>query len=239
MKKLYIEEHLLPESTPKIPGLYFDSYYQSAQEVGGDYFDFIEIDERYLGIVVADVSGKGLESSMLMSIVCHALRSQAGLSLSPREVIDETEGLLLPKLGQNHFVTLFYAILDRKKMTLKCSNAGHPPLLVGNRITGKTHWVRPKGVALGLSRFQRITVREECEVSLNPGDFLFFYTDGVTEARNSDDDCFGRKRLETFFSETSREKIQIIHELKTELENFAEGAPQQDDVTAVYLERCA
>lgn len=241
LKNIYVEEHLLPESTPHIPGLYFDTYYQSAQEVGGDYFDFIDIDSRHLGIVVADVSGKGLESSMLMASVCHTLRSQAGLSLSPREVIDETENMLSTQLSMKHFVTLFYAILDRQTMTLKCANAGHPPLLLGNKKTDEIQWIHPKGLAIGLGRFKKLSgtlEREEVDITLNPGDFLFFYTDGVTEVRNSDNDCFGRKRLEEFLL-SHRDSLLIVHQLKAALEHFAEGAPQQDDVTAVYLERCA
>ncbi len=240
LKNLYIEERLLPEESPKIPGLYFDTYYQSAQEVGGDYFDFIEIDPHHLGIVVADVSGKGLQSAMLMSTLCYALRSQAVLSLSPSEVIDETEGMVLPKLGPDHFITLFYAILDCDSMTLTCANAGHPPLLLGNRKTGKNRWIHPRGLAIGLSRYRRHEEkRAECEIALHPDDFLFLYTDGVTEVRNSHDDCYGRRRLQEFFSGNSRKNLDVIHDLKTELENFSEGAPQQDDVTAVYMERCA
>ena len=243
LKRVFIEERLLPEKTPDIPGLYFDTYYQSAQEVGGDYFDFIEIDERHLGIVVADVSGKGLQSAMLMSMLCHCLRSQAGLSLSPREVIDETEGMMLSKLDPHHFVTLFYAILDRDTMTLKCANAGHPPLLLGSKKTGETEWIHPHGHAIGLIRnVEKKIPREEIEMSLTPGDFLFFYTDGITEARNSQDDCYGRARLRSFFKSSSNRghtSRLIIEELRAELNDFSEGSPQQDDVTAVYLERCA
>lgn len=234
-----IQSTLLPTTTPDIPGLEIQSFYRPAKQIGGDYYDFINVDADHLGIVVADVSGKSVSGAMLMTIVHNTLRAQAMLTLSPSEVLARTQKLLLPNMMSQFFVSVFYAVLDKRYLRLTCANAGHPPLLVYRASSGQCEWIRPEGIAVGLCRDGHKPVAvEEREVDLEKGDLAFFYTDGITDASNAQDDRFGRKRIEQVaLRSASKGGLNFLSDLQRELATFSGERPNDDDITAVILYR--
>ncbi len=235
-----IQSSLLPSKIPEIPDLNIEAFYQPAREIGGDYYDFIEIDPVHMGIVVADVSGKSISAAMFMSIARSTLRSQALLTLSPSEVLERTQDLLMPSLRPGFFVSIFYSILDLETKKMVCANAGHLPLMVYRSSQKQSEWIHPKGIAMGLIRTRTAGTRlfEEEEFTLEEGDLAFFYTDGLTETRDSQGVFFGRDRLADFFMDACQKKIPdyLLH-LRENLDQFAGSVPQQDDRTAIVIQR--
>lgn len=234
-----IQSSLLPSSLPEVEGLEFDAFYKPAQEIGGDYYDFIEIDPTHLGIVVADVSGKSISGAMLMTIVRNTLRTQAMLTLSPREVLERTNTLLLPNMKLGFFVSIFYAVLDKNTKRLVCANAGHPPLLFMHSREDRHEWIKPKGIALGLLRGNGFLSKvEEQEVGLENGDFIFLHTDGVTDVVSEEGLRFGRDRIAEVAHEMSpRGACAFLGKLENILVGFGSQGFQPDDMTAVVFGR--
>lgn len=234
-----IQKTLLPNSTPDIPGIEIHALYKPAKQVGGDYYDFIDVDQNHLGIVVADVAGKSISAAMLMTITRNTLRQQAMLSLSPMEVLERTQRFLLPNMAAQFFVSMFYAVFDKRTHLITCANAGHPPLLWYNAQVKKCEWVRPEGIAIGLSRNGgRPVCREEKELTLEKGDMLFFYTDGIPDTTNVKGATFGRERIAQL-AETAAPKggRQFLTALETDLAAFGRDADQTDDMTAIVMSR--
>lgn len=235
-----IQSSLLPSSIPEIPGLRIEAFYQPAREIGGDYYDFIEIDSAHIGIVIADVSGKSISAAMFMSIARSTLRSQAQLTLSPGEVLERTQDLLMPSLRPGIFVSVFYSVLNLETKKMVCANAGHLPLMVYRSVQKQPEWIHPKGIAMGLhhSRTSPPPLFQEEEFTLEEGDLAFFYTDGLTETRNSQGIFFGRNRLADFFREACQKEIpDYLSSLREKLDQFAGSVPQQDDQTAIVIQR--
>lgn len=234
-----IQSSLLPVAIPDIPGLEIRAIYRPAQEIGGDYYDFIEIDPTHLGIVIADVSGKSISGAMFMTITRNTIRSQAMLSLSPREVLQRAERLLVPSMMPGLFVSVFYAVLDLETMTLSCANAGHLPLLLFHFKEHRPDWVLPRGIAIGLKRGDTLgPAIEETELILREGDLAFFYTDGVTEAVDEEGEFFGRERIASIAQEAAAEGANhFLRTLEDRWKEFSGSQGQRDDVTAVAVGR--
>jgi len=234
-----IQSKLLPSSAPIVPGLEILCLYRPALQIGGDYYDFIEVDRDHLGIVIADVSGKSVSGAMLMTIARNSLRSQAMLTLSPAEVLERTQRLLLPNMMPQFFVSIFYGVLDKRTLKLVCANAGHLPLLVYRHEKSSCEWVLPKGIAVGLCRNGELPVAsEEVEVPLEKGDLAFFYTDGISEAVSSGGRPFGRDRLAEVARASAWKGGRVFFTtLERELAAFSGDLPQIDDMTAVAVRR--
>ena len=234
-----IQSTLLPAATPEIPGLEIAAFYRPAKEVGGDYYDFIEVDPDHLGIVVADVAGKSVSGAILMTITRNTLRAQAMLTLSPAEVLDRTQKMLLPNMMPQFFVSILYGVLDKRFHKLTVANAGHPPLLHYRGAEKNCEWVHPDGIALGLSRNgTRPPAREERDVMLEAGDLAFFYTDGLTDIADRSGAYFGRERLAGLAAESGAAGGKgFLLELESRLAAFGGDTPPPDDMTAVVISR--
>ncbi len=234
-----IQATLLPSSLPQVPAMEIETFYRPAIQIGGDYYDFIEIDTNHLGIAIADVSGKSVSGAMLMTLARNTLRAQAMLTLSPQEVLERTQKLLLPNIMSQFFVSIFYAILDKRFNRLVCANAGHPPLLYFRAEAGECEWVRPKGIAVGLSRNGlRPVSSEEKELSLGPGDLAFFYTDGISDTTDIRGKYFGRDRIaEIAVKSAPRGAKAFLADLQEALASHGGDGPQGDDMTGVVLRR--
>lgn len=234
-----IQSSLLPSKLPAIQGLELAAYYRPAREVGGDYYDLIEIDPVNTGIAIADVSGKSVSGAMLMTVVRNSLRSQAVQTLSPREVLERTEKLLISNMMPHIFVTVFYAVWNRLSGQLTCASAGHPPLLVHRFEEERCEWIRPAGMAMGLFRYRkRPLFMEEQTVGLNHGDLALFYTDGMTDAANPKGERFGREGMLQALRESGKlGSRHFLELLKERLGQFVGGEDPQDDVTVVALNR--
>ncbi|MBL4848554.1 MAG: SpoIIE family protein phosphatase [Planctomycetes bacterium] len=232
-----IQEKLLPERIPQIPGLDIHSFYNSAKEVGGDYYDFIVIDQAHLGIIVADVAGKGIPGAMVMTMARSLVRLASVRNVSPGDTFKKVNRILAKDIRRGMFVTSAYMVLNVKTKTLKVASAGHNPVVLYRAKTGENELLKPKGIALG---FDKGTIFDnniaEIEVQLEPGDRLVTYTDGVNEAMNNESEEFGDDRFYTLVKEHARKSSkEFVEALVTELDAHRGDAEQSDDITIVTL----
>ena len=234
-----IQRDMLPNIFPAFPDRQeFDVYatMDPAKEVGGDFYDFFMIDQTHLAIVIADVSGKGVPAALFMVIAKTIIRNQAQSSLSPAEIFTRANAQLCENNGEGLFVTAYLGILDLHTGMLTYANAGHnPPLIQQNN--GGFEWLklRPGFVLAGMEGMRY----KEFQVTLQPGDSLFLYTDGVTEATNSALELYGEKRLETALNTSEAKGLapdQLLPYVKQQVDLFVSGAPQADDITMLGLQ---
>lgn len=232
-----IQEKLLPERIPQIPGIDIHSFYNSAKEVGGDYYDFIVIDQAHLGIIVADVAGKGIPGAMVMTMARSLVRLASVRNVSPGDTFKKVNRILAKDIRRGMFVTSAYMVLNVKTKTLKVASAGHNPVVLYRARTGENELLKPKGIALG---FDKGTIFDnninEVEVQLEPGDRLVTYTDGVNEAMNNESEEFGDDRFYTLVKEHARKTSkEFVDALVTALDGHRGDAEQSDDITIVTL----
>jgi len=227
-----IQLRLLPQHPPYIEGMDLVANNIPAQEIGGDFYDYIPISRGSWGLVIADVSGKGMPAAIFMGLSRTIVRASATDNLSAAAAIKQANELICLDSTAGMFVTLFYAILDVKERKLRYVNAGHnPPLLIRNG--GEVELLRARGIALGVTHYIDL---QEAERTLQPGDTIVFYTDGVTEAINTEEEAFGERRLiETVSSQRHRSAREIISRVEEEVMSFAGGQPQFDDITMMVL----
>lgn len=227
-----IQQTLLPKELPQLAGWQVSSYYQPAREVGGDFYDFLHFDDGRLGIVIGDVTDKGVPAALVMATTRSILRSAAYMSISPGKVLEQTNDLLHPDIPHNMFVTCLYAILDPVSGRLEYANAGQDlPYL---HHSGEISELRATGMPLGLMPGM---FYEEKEIMLAPGDSILFYSDGLVEAHNSSREMFGFPLLRKLLKE-DLDGTPVINFLLAELASFTgDGWEQEDDVTLVTLHR--
>lgn len=236
-----IQANLLPKKKPMLQGYDIDSFYRPSKEVGGDYFDFLEVDDSHLGLAVADVSGKGVPASIVMSMVRTLIRMEAERSrnLSTRDTLIRVNQILAKDIKKGMFVTALYVILDRRTHELLVSSAGHNPLLVWRAATKQVEWINPNGMALGFSSgdlFEK-SMKEE-KFILEPGDRIVGYTDGVVEAMNENKQVFGDERLNALVLKVAtKPSNEFVGTMAQILDQYKGSAPQHDDITIVTARR--
>ncbi len=231
-----IQSNLLPKKIPKLDGYGVGAFYRPSKEVGGDYYDFIQIDEDHLGIVVADVSGKGVPGSMVMTMARSLIRMEAVRNLSAADTFIKTNRVIAQDIKRGMFVTAMYVILNIKTGTCQVASAGHNPMVLFRDKLGKCSLVNPKGIALGFDKgpiFER-TITEET-IKLQPGDRVVLYTDGVPEAMNPEQEEYGEKRFYKLVQANStKNSNQFVNLLVDSLEQWkGEAGEQSDDITIV------
>jgi len=220
-----IQQALIPKSSPLIRGFRFDSAWQPAGAVAGDWFDWIELSSGRLGIVLADVSGKGMPAALLMSATRATLRTLARLDLSPGETLKQLNHMLLSDMPPNKFVTMVYGVLDPDSREITFASAGHLfPLLINGRCE-----LLPldTGLPLGLAASNY----PEYTVHLKPGMQVLLYSDGITEATNHKDEEYGAARLIKHFQRPTT----CVDALFEEVQRFSAGSTHIDDATAVLI----
>jgi serine phosphatase RsbU (regulator of sigma subunit)/predicted ester cyclase len=231
-----IQQASLPKEVPPLEGWEISPHYRPAREVGGDFYDFFELEDGRLGVVVGDATGKGVPAALMAEATSNMLRALAqGLSsFSPGVVLEQINETLLARIPPNMFVTCFYAILDPKSASLSYANAGHDlPYLHRN---GDAEELRARGMPLGLMPGMGY---EQKEIVLDAGQSVLFYSDGLVEAHNSKGEMFGFPRLRTLVAQHGEER-SLGDSLLEELERFTgEGWEQEDDITLLTLERSA
>ena len=221
-----MQQALLPKSSPYIPGFVVSGRSVPARAVGGDWYDFIPFVDGRCGIVLADVSGKGTAAALLMSATRGMLRSLAEACCSPGEVLTKLNQLLVNDFPAEKFVTLIYAVLDPATGTLVFANAGHlQPLLIDD---GNEQFLDvDRGLPLGLTQGDY----SETTVVLSPGTKLIFYSDGITEATNPNDEEYGLCRLVEHAIGPEASAVSIVDEVQS----FSNGSGVRDDATVVFV----
>jgi PAS domain S-box-containing protein len=230
-----IQQTLLPKSAPELGGYQIAAYYRPAREVGGDFYDFLELEDGCLGLVVGDASGKGIPAALVMANTRSVLRTIAqGGDVAPGQVLAEANEILYPDILANMFVTCFYGVLDPSSDTFTYANAGHDlPYLHRN---GDAEELRARGMPLGLMPGMSY---EEKETILQAGESVLFYSDGLVEAHDHKGEMFGFPRLRTLVAEhDDEEERSLVDFLLEEFYSFTgEGWEQEDDITLVTLQR--
>ncbi len=223
-----VQLQLLPPRDPQLEGFDISAYNFPTEEVSGDYYDWVRLFDDQIGIVIADVSGKGVPAALLMAFLRASLRAASHIGYAPHVSMSKVNYLLWESIERNQFVTGFYGILDATNRTLAYSNAGHnPPFLLD--VEGKAHFEERGGVPLGMFRDSRYY---EYYATIESGQMLVLYTDGVTEAMNSAGEEYGRDRLVDAARRgrelSARELIDFIHR---DVIEWTEGLGATDDVT--------
>jgi serine phosphatase RsbU (regulator of sigma subunit) len=231
-----IQQASLPEEVPTPEGWQITPFYQPAREVGGDFYDFFELPDGRLGLVVGDATGKGVPAALVMASARSMLRAVARASeYSPGDVLGRVNDTLVTDMPPNMFVTCFYAILDPNSGNLTYANAGHDlPYL--RRRCGNAEELRARGMPLGLMPGMGY---EEDEIVLGESDAALFYSDGLVEAHDPKGEMFGFPRLRALITEHADSEERSLGEfLMEELYSFVgEGWEQEDDITLLTLRR--
>jgi serine phosphatase RsbU (regulator of sigma subunit) len=230
-----IQQTLMPRESPQLTDWELAVLCSPARQVGGDFYDFFELDQDRLGLVIADVADKGMPAALFMALTRTLVRAAAQEEDSPSAALVRTNDLLVPDAEQGMFVTALYAVLSQETGKLTYANAGHNQPLLFRSSSGELEILAKGGMALGVLEGSRA---EEHSVTLEPGDFLVFYTDGVTEAMNYDNQVYGEPRLEQTILSTRSETAQsILDTIEESVAAFAGSTPPSDDLTLMVLRR--
>ncbi|MDD2447162.1 MAG: SpoIIE family protein phosphatase [Tissierellia bacterium] len=231
-----IQASMLPSTFPAFPNRSeFDIYASMipAKEVGGDFYDFFMIDQRHLGLVIADVSGKGVPAALFMMITKTLIKNNAQYGNKPKEIFETVNNQLCEGNEADMFVTAFMGILDIDSRKFTYVNAGHNPPLI-KRSDKDYEWLKTKP-GFVLAGMEDIPYKQD-EIILEPGDTLYMYTDGVTEATNTENQLFSDSRLKDVLNENKDVNLEkLLYNVKKEIDLFVKEAPQFDDITMLAI----
>lgn len=241
-----IQMSLLPQGPPGMPGLSVTALSVPAREVGGDYYDFFPLDGDRVGVLIADVSGKGTSAALYMAELKGLMLSLSRIHTSPRDLLVAVNRIIARHLDARSFITMTYVLLDLRARTMTYARAGHTPLIylsnggLSNGGAGlRLQVLAPEGLVVGLKvdggeAFERL-LREET-MAIHEGDLLMLFTDGITEAMNASDDCFGEARLGQLLEQHAQLPGEELRErVLREVSTFVGDAPQHDDMTLLLL----
>ena len=237
-----IQMSLLPQGPLVMPGLSVTALCVPAREVGGDYYDFLPLDDHRLGVLIADVSGKGTSAALYMAELKGLVLSLSRIHTSPRELLIMANRIIAEHLDARSFITMTYAVIDLRAHTMTYARAGHTPLIFvpgPGAASRQARILAPDGLVLGLKldngeMFERLL--EEETIPLHTGDLCLFFTDGISEAMNEADDCFGEERLGTLVAEHAHLPSDELRErVLRDIAAFVGAAPQHDDMTMILL----
>lgn len=234
-----IQRILLPAEAPAINGFQISGISVPARQVSGDYFDYIQVDDERLGVAIADVSGKGVPASLIMAICRSVLRAEAARNPSPADVLRKVNRQLYPDIKEDMFISMAYLILDHQRDAVTLARAGHDAPLLYKRHSQTVTPVKSPGMVVGIDSgnvFDRLTV--DFAVPLDRDDCLILYTDGVTEALNTDEDEFGLDRMIQSVRASATDGAQtIVKRIIEDVRNFTGSFPQNDDITLIAIRK--
>ncbi|MCW1926207.1 SpoIIE family protein phosphatase [Luteolibacter arcticus] len=234
-----VQRVLLPQGDPIVPGYRISGTNQPARIISGDYYDYFDLGNGRHGVVIADVSGKGVAAGLLMAMCRSVLRSLAAAHEDPAAALALVNRQLFPDIREDMFISLFYAVIEGDSGRVKLVRAGHDPALLYRAAEKSVTILKPPGLALGIDEgdvFERVT--KVHEIQLEQGDCVLFHTDGVKEAVDAAGEEFGMDRLRQAFRDGASLGAETsIRAVEKELARFAAGAPQMDDVTLVAVEK--
>lgn len=232
-----VQQRLLPQKLPNIKNLEVESLTITAYEVGGDYYDFIELDDQNYCVIVGDVSGKGTSAAFYMAEAKGVIQSLSQSLKRPGELLINANKILYASMEKKSFITMTAAIIDGENRTMSFSRAGHCPLL---RFCGNSHqvqYLQPSGIGIGLENgkvFEKSLIEQN--LPLNSGDILVFYTDGLSEARNAKNEEFGDERIGELIRLNHKKSAAQLKELLIDsILKFLDGNNLADDLTMVLI----
>jgi sigma-B regulation protein RsbU (phosphoserine phosphatase) len=238
-----IQQKLLPSGPLSVPGIAVTAFCEPAREVAGDYFDFLPISPTKLGVLIADVSGKGLPAGLYMAQLKVLVQSLARTHTSPSEFLKAVNRVVADNIDSKSFITMSYGVIDLELKQMAFSRAGHCPLI---RVPGaapaglrKSELIAPDGLVLGLkiddgAMFDGMI--EEVTVPLAPGDLVVFYTDGISETMNANFDCYGEPRLAKVLEQYAHLPFEQLRSfIFADLRAFSGDTDQHDDMTMILL----
>jgi len=232
-----IQLSILPRVVPSDDRMTCSVAYRSAREVGGDYYDFLPIDEHRIGILVADVSGKSLPGMLVMLMTRDIVRSIARTATDPAEILALVNAELQPNVRRGTFVTMFLGVMDRESGEFEFASAGHNPLIRLRAANPAPEVIKTKGYPLGMMTDSVFRSRvESSRLTLDPGDWLIQFTDGINEGFNAQNEEYGMPRfLRSLEKATTGPKETLVEHVLREQEAFVGKADQQDDITLVAV----
>ena len=234
-----IQRILLPAEAPAINGFQISGINVPARQVSGDYFDYIKVDDERLGVAIADVSGKGVPASLIMAICRSVLRAEAARNPSPADVLRKVNRQLYPDIKEDMFISMAYLILAHQSDGVMLARAGHDAPLLYKRQSQTVTPIKPPGMVVGIDSgnvFDRLTA--DFAVPLERDDCLILYTDGVTEALNTDGDEFGLDRMIQSVRVSATDGAQtIVKRIIEDVRNFTGSFPQNDDITVIAIRK--
>jgi sigma-B regulation protein RsbU (phosphoserine phosphatase) len=234
-----VQRILLPQTAPELGDYIIAATNSPAKVMSGDYYDFIRLDENHVGVIIADVSGKGFPASLVMA-TCRALvRGLALHDLSPTATLSRVNRQLWGDVREDMFISLAYLVLDRNSPEIVMARAGHDAPLLYSKRTGDVTPLKPPGLALGVDSgkvFDRIT--KDYSFAMESGDCLLLYTDGVNEAANAEGDEFGLDRLTEIFRQAAPQGAPaVLNAFTRAVKDFAGSQPQNDDITIIVVQK--
>lgn len=230
-----VQTSLLPHKPPSVPGWDFAARWTPAREVAGDFYDFLQISPDCLGLIIADVSDKGMPAALYMALTRSLVRASTRYTATPAEAIAQANQLICGDSAYGMFVTLFFARLNCTTGELTYVNAGHNPPLLFSQSTGAILRLTRTGIALGVVDDAEY---EQRSIRISPGDSILFYTDGLTEAHGSDGEDFGETRLTDLFHKGQALPADtLITALLSAIETYAQTTAPADDMTVFVVKR--
>lgn len=234
-----IQQMLLPDDFPDVVGYDIASYYQSAKEVGGDLFDFMEIDDQSIGICVADVSGKGVPGSLVMTMIRTSLRLESRGNHNPADIMTRVNAFVTDDIRKGMFVTMLYVILDSRERMVSFASAGHNPMILYRGKSKETYYLNPSGFPVGITLPDIRLFGEKIQadrIRLHPDDIFILYTDGVTEAMNPQRELYGEERFLAAIRKYGHLDVEeFVKSIKEDILAFTGGFEQNDDITLVAI----
>jgi serine phosphatase RsbU (regulator of sigma subunit) len=232
-----VQKSLLPAKNPDIPGFDIAGMCKPAEEVGGDYYDFIPLGKHKLGMIVGDVSGKGISASFYMTLTKGFIQSHLNENTSPKEVLIKVNELMAKTIDRRSFVTMFIAILDWKERKIVCARAGHNPAIYYSTKTRECVLVKPDGIALGWRDTETFSKSiREYQLQLDDNDWFIMYTDGFIDTQDAGRQEFGENGLIRVLKENEQANAQhMVGVIFDRVMNFSHSSSQEDDMTIIGI----
>lgn len=232
-----VQQSFLPEQTPDIKGLDIAAHCQPAYETGGDYYDFIRLDDHRIAVTIGDVSGKGIQAAFYMTFTKGILHTLCRETSSPAELLVKANRLFCDNARKGTFISLVYGIIDLQKKTFTFARAGHNPIIRLKGESGHIEELQPLGLGIGLTRDRSFDQNiKEVELTLTEDDVLVLYTDGIVEALNENHQFYGNKKLISLLkNERKKPANEILSLLSDNVRDFIGSAKQHDDMTVMVI----
>ncbi|MFQ5770210.1 MAG: PP2C family protein-serine/threonine phosphatase [bacterium] len=232
-----VQMRFLPQTLPEFPNLDIASICRPAMEVGGDYYDFILNGDKSLGVVIGDVSGKGVSAAFYMTMVKGIIKTLTKSTRAPKQILTDMNTIFYENAPNEVFISMIYGLFDMQNKTLTFARAGHNPIIFRKSKGSEAELLQSKGLAIGLEKGHLFpNIIEEVSLAIEPGDIFIFFTDGISESMNKNGDEFGEDRLRYIVRQNSQCSAQaLLDTITQEVTLFSDKATQHDDFTMVVV----